>query len=67
MPPTVLNSRELAELLGASYAEVMAWARRGDIPSIKGERGHIYFNVSAVIKAIRRRQGATAEAEAVSA
>ena len=53
MPPTLLTGRELADVLGESYADVLEWHREGLIPSVPAD-GRIYFNVKAVVKALRR-------------
>ena len=53
MPPTLLDPHELAEELDSSYPNVLDWARRGVIPSIK-VKGRYYFNLARVVEALRR-------------
>jgi excisionase family DNA binding protein len=67
MPPTLLSPRELAERLDSGYGDVLSWARRGLIPSIK-TGGRYYFDLTKVVRALHERQGATAsKAEATDA
>lgn len=66
MPPTLLNGREVAAHIDATYDDVMSWARRGIIPSIRAG-GRVYFNLGRVIEAIRERQHPPAEVAAQSA
>jgi excisionase family DNA binding protein len=56
MPPVLLNGRELAERLDTTYATVMGWARRGEIPSIRTGRGPVVFNLDQVVKTLRERE-----------
>lgn len=51
MPPKLLDPRELAEQLDASYEEVLSWTRRGLIPCIKSS-GRYYYNFGKVVKAL---------------
>lgn len=55
MPPTLYDGREIAERIGASYDDVMTWARRGIIPRIKTGR-HVVFNLDRVVEALRSRR-----------
>jgi hypothetical protein len=52
MPPRLLDANELAEQLDRTYDDVTKWARLGLIPCIR-DRGRVYFNLSAVVKALR--------------
>jgi excisionase family DNA binding protein len=56
MPPILLDGRELAERLGVSHGEVMAWHRRGWIPSLKLGNGRVLFNLDRVTESLRERQ-----------
>lgn len=59
-PPKLLTPRDLAERLDARYDDVLTWARRGYIPSIK-VAGRIYFNLAQVCETLRDRREAPAE------
>ena len=52
MPPTLLDTRELSEALDVNYADVLAWAKSGHIPSITVGKRRV-FNLSAVVRALR--------------
>lgn len=54
MPPVPLTARELAGRLDARYDDVLSWARRGVIPSIKSG-GVRYFILDQVLRALRER------------
>jgi excisionase family DNA binding protein len=49
MPPVLLTPRELADRLSVSYETVLAWARRGEVPSIRDSRNRVMFNLDAVL------------------
>lgn len=49
MPPVLLDARQLADKLDATYEDVLRWARQGLIPSIK-TGGKRYFNLNQVAK-----------------
>ena len=52
MPPTLLDTRELSEALDVNYADVLAWAKSGRIPSITVGKRRV-FNLAAVVRALR--------------
>lgn len=67
MPPLLLNAKQVGELLDCSYSDVLAWAKRGLIPSIQC-RGRYYFREDRVLKALNERAIAKqAEAATVGA
>lgn len=62
MPPTRLDARELAERIGWRPDEILSWARTGRIPSVKTRSGRRWFNLDAVVRALREQaQAAVAE------
>lgn len=54
MPPVLLDARQLADKLSATYDEVLSWSRRGLIPSIRVS-GRRYFNLREVAKALHAK------------
>ena len=54
MPPTLLDAHQLAERLDDSYDNVLLWARRDVIPSIK-VGGRYYFDLKKVAIALNQR------------
>jgi len=55
MPPTLLDTRELAEVLGEDYGDVLTWAKTGAIPSITVGKRRV-FNLKAVVDALKPRR-----------
>lgn len=51
MPPVLLDARQLAAKLDATYEEVLTWTRRGLIPVIKAS-GRNYYNLTQVARAL---------------
>jgi hypothetical protein len=63
MPPVLLDAHQLAKRLDARYVDVLKWARRDVIPSIK-VGGRRYFDLKKVALALHQRSSATPELEA---
>lgn len=59
MPPVLLDARQLAAQLDATYEEVLTWTRRGHIPVIK-VAGRNYYNLAQVVRALHRQEEAPA-------
>jgi len=55
MPPVLLDGHGLAEQLDSRYEDVMSWARRKLIPSIRAN-GRVYFDLGKVCEALRSRR-----------
>jgi excisionase family DNA binding protein len=53
MPLVLLDGHELADRLGVHYGTVLTLARNGRIPSIKGPRGKVLFNLDKVLDGLR--------------
>lgn len=52
--PRLLTSQQLAAELGYSACTVQAWAKRGEIPSIRhGARGRLRFDLEDVVAALK--------------
>ena len=47
-----INTKEVAELTGQPYTEIVSLARTGVLPSHRTRRGHYRLNVDAVEKYI---------------
>lgn len=62
MPPVLLDARQLGQRLDASYYEVLDWARRDIIPSIKAG-GRYYFDLKKVLRALNERSTAAPQEE----
>jgi hypothetical protein len=62
LPPKLLSAGELAETLDVPYGDILSWHRTGVIPVIRAG-GRLYFNLAAVVKALRAHAEAR-EAEA---
>ena len=62
MPPVLLDARQLAQRLDASYHDVLQWARRDVIPSIK-VGGRYYFDLKKVAMALNQRSTASPREE----
>jgi len=60
--PIILTAIELANCLDITVAKVHQLARKGKIPSIRNSRGHVVFNLDAVIEALREQREAVAYA-----
>ena len=58
MPPVLLDAHQLAERLGATYHDVLKWARRDMIPCIK-VGGRYYFDLKKVAIALNQRSTAS--------
>lgn len=54
MPPELMDGRTLARRLNRRYSDVLVWARRGFIPSIKTSSGAVVFDLDQVVKALMR-------------
>ena len=61
--PILLSGRELADRLGATYADVMYWQRSGIIPAIRVGTRKIVFNLEAVVESLRDHQRSTSARE----
>lgn len=64
MPPVLLDARQLGQRLDASYYEVLDWARRDVVPSIK-VGGRYFFDLRKVVRALNERSTAAPQEEAV--
>ena len=53
MPPRIVTAGELARCLDVTYATVLGWARRDEIPSIRDSRGRRLFVLDAVLTRLR--------------
>ena len=53
MPPILVDAKTLSERLGVSYQSLLTWTRRGKVPHLRNGRGQIYYNVDAVLDALR--------------
>lgn len=62
MPPVLLDAHQLAERLDAGYGDVLRWARRDVIPSIK-VGGRYFFDLKKVAIALNQRSSAAPEME----
>ncbi|MGF1582778.1 MAG: helix-turn-helix domain-containing protein [Gemmataceae bacterium] len=51
----IVNAKELANKFQVTPATILAWARRGWIPSLRAGRRPVLFNVQEVEKALRER------------
>jgi hypothetical protein len=54
MPPILLDPRQVAEQLDATYEEVLSWTREGLVPSIRVS-GRYYYDFRKVVQALHRR------------
>jgi hypothetical protein len=54
MLPALLDARQLADTLDASYDDILSWTRRGIIPAIRAG-GRYYYNLPRVAKALHAR------------
>lgn len=52
---TLLNAKELAELMKVQPATIHSWHRRGWIPCLRAGRRPVLFDVVAVERALRKR------------
>jgi len=50
----MLDAKELASRIDASYPEILSWTRRGIIPSIKSS-GKYFYNLDQVVLALHER------------
>lgn len=53
----LVNSREMAEILGRPWAIVMKWYRRGWIPGFRLGPGAVWFQPEEVLESLHRRYG----------
>ena len=51
--PAIMTGNELAKELSVPYNQLIAWTNEGLIPVIR-TGGRLFFNVGAVIKALRK-------------
>jgi hypothetical protein len=65
MPPVLLDARQLAAKLDATYDEVLTWTRRGLIPVIKAG-GRNYYNLTRVARALHGQASTTWPSEGAS-
>jgi len=52
---TILDARGLAALLHVTPATVLAWARRGWIPSLRAGRRPVLFDLNEVHRVLKER------------